>query len=184
MKTASFIIVCVLLFVPAGTGGTEEWVSDSKTDCRVLKGDLKHNERVSWSGRCVDGYASGPGTMVLYHDKLETVRYEGELKNGKYSGRGTLTTITGYGYTGDFMDGKPHGKGAVIYPKGGGYEGDFVNGEPHGRGTLTWVTGRKYEGDFASGRFHGKGAIICTNGKKITGVFENGKPVGFVIKCD
>lgn len=58
-------------------------------------------------------------------------------------------------YEGNLVDGKRTGKGKYTWPSGNVYEGDFVDGERTGKGKYTDANGNIYEGDFVDGEFMG-----------------------------
>ena len=155
----NLIVVCLLLS-PIGVKAGE-WTADNKTNCKVWNNDPQPNESVSWSGECVNGYASGSGILIWYKEGKETDRYEGQMNNGKRTG-----------------------KGAYTWADGGKYVGDFVNDNSHGKGTRTWARGDRYEGDFVNDKRTGKGIYICRSGQRYTGDFQEGNPVGFTIRCN
>ena len=95
--------------------------------------------------------------------------YEGDLINGKMTGKGRMVFANGNACEGDFVDGKMNGKGKFIWSEkgkwsGAVYEGDFVEGKLTGKGKITWPDGEVYEGDFVDGKHVGKGKYIRSNG--------------------
>ena len=170
MKSTLLFIAGTLLFVSIGSHAAE-WNINTKTNCKIWDDDYMPNRVISWSGGCVDGYASGSGTIVWYRDGKETEQYKGEMKKGKYDGKGTFTWSNGDKYEGDFVDGKYHGKGVLTSIYGSKYIGDFLDGKPHGKGTYTFKDGNTYIGDFMNGMFHGKGTRTFKNGS-YTGDFK------------
>jgi hypothetical protein len=181
----TIIAVTILLLLSSTGVNAGEWVTDGKTNCKIWTGYSKPKD-VSWSGPCEDGYASGSGTLVVwYQDGKEQVRYEGEMKGGKRSGKGTDTIVVGFvpqmngtKYIGTFIDDNMTGKGVTIFPEGDKYEGDFLKGKWHGKGTFTLTNGNKYEGDWVKGRKTGKGTFTYSDGSKYEGDFLNGKRHG------
>ena len=188
MKYLCSLIILCLLLLPFGVNAVE-LVDTDKTNCKIWNQVPRSNGIFSWSGECVNGYASGSGTEILYQNGKETERYEGQIKMGKFNGRGTFTygpnsPWAGDKYEGEFVDGKRNGKGTYTYANGDKYEGDFVNGRRNGKGTYTcgpkskWA-GDKYEGDFVDGNFHGRGTYTYANGDKYVGDYvddrRNGK---------
>jgi hypothetical protein len=63
----------------------------------------------------------GEGILVYKNGKI----YEGEMKNGKYSGTGVLNFSDGSKYVGEFKKGKMHGQGTITLFDGETYEGNF-----------------------------------------------------------
>jgi hypothetical protein len=72
-------------------------------------------------------------------------RYEGEFKDGKMHGKGTLILSNGDKYIGDWVAGKRTGRGLYIWSSGVRYEGEFQNNMRTGHGNYTWVDGDRYE---------------------------------------
>lgn len=62
-------------------------------------------------------------------------KYEGEMKKGLASGKGTATGTDSY--TGRFVNGLPDGQGIYTYKNGDIYEGAFKNGYMEGKGQMT-----------------------------------------------
>ena len=59
-------------------------------------------------------------------------------------------------YQGEFKDGKRHGQGTLTYSDGEKYVGEFKDGKRHGQGTDTLKNGTKYVGEFKDGKFIGE----------------------------
>lgn len=80
-------------------------------------------------------------------------------------------------YEGDFKDGSYSGKGILYYVKGTAmYEGDFKSGEYEGTGTLYYDNKQIwYKGSFKNGKYDGKGTLYYKNGEiQYKGKFKNG----------
>lgn len=93
----------------------------------------------------------------------------------------TIVEKDGSKYVGQMKDGKYHGKGTQYRPDGSKYyEGDWVNGKKHGKGTGYRRYGSKwYEGDWVDGNQHGKGTFYYDNGDRYTGEWKNDKGNGW-----
>merc|ERR1711964_304118 len=79
--------------------------------------------------------------------------YNGQLKNGRIHGQGTLKWKNGDVYTGKFennlrVEGKMAYREGSIYKT---YNGEWKNGR------LEWKNGDVYKGDFRDGKMHGWG---------------------------
>jgi hypothetical protein len=59
-----------------------------ESNCRISNPYPQPNERATWSGGCVNGYAQGTGILQWYQDDSPTIRYEGELEQGQLHGHG------------------------------------------------------------------------------------------------
>jgi hypothetical protein len=120
--------------------------------------------------------------------------YEGEMKDGRPDGIGTLTDARGSYQKGEWRNGEvyrvsgtcvlPDGTkeegtwnndgstcgGTIWYPDKRIYKGDWVivNGQaelPFGAGGMTWPDGRQYTGRFVNGKMDGAGKMTYPGGK-------------------
>jgi len=152
-----------------------------------------------WFGSCVNGYASGHGTLVRIFDGF-VFTYIGDLNNGELAGNVHLIASNGDRYDGGFADGKKSGKGVyywyggdryegtfvddkytngvVYYSDGGRYEGGFVEYKKSGRGVRYYPNGDRYEGDFTDDKATGNGIKYFANGDRYEGDFVDGRLTG------
>lgn len=118
---------------------------------------------------------NGRGTITYKDGK----RLEGEFKDGKIEGFGTLYTKTGFvKYEGNYHNDEFHGQGTLHnedpqtsnepvdfkdFTKLGNnwkkYEGDFKKGKKQGVGTLYLLDGSRYYGEFNDDKISGKGCF-------------------------
>lgn len=103
---------------------------------------------------------------------------EGEWKDGKQNGHGTLTFPDGQKYLGEWKSGREHGQGKTTFPDGNEYEGRYKDGEFHGQGTFIWSKGDSYVGEFKDGKQHGHGTYTYSNGDKYVGEWKDGDKNG------
>ena len=154
------------------------WVTDREHGCKVFTNLNFQNRYVEWSGDCKDGFAHGPGELVLFEGNRKLYYFEGFLSMGKIQGKGKLQLLTdGDLYEGNFQDSKIHGFGHSFNDDGDHYEGDYENGQRSGYGTY-WHPPEspifKYEGEWQNGLEHGWGTQLYRNGKKVSGEFRQG----------
>lgn len=201
MKKALFVACCIVLSCTASLALAGEWTADPATGCQAWNQNPQPNETISWSGACVDGKASGEGTLKYIQNNSATqaitcsfiegkcvgkvnivfpngARYEGSIVDGNWSGKSIFISANGIRYEGDYANGAWHGKGVLSWPDGERYEGDFANGKRSGKGTYTFADGGRYEGDLLGNSFHGKGTRTFTSGAKYTGDYIEGKQTG------
>ncbi len=93
--------------------------------------------------------------------------YLGELKEGKFQGKGELNIQGVSLYKGEFEYDLPHGKGSFedfenLYK----YNGDWEMGYKNGKGVLEFLDGTIYEGEFKNDLYDGTGALKFSNGDK------------------
>ena len=100
---------------------------------------------------------------IIYHDKEKLKRkYQGEIKDGKYDGRGIL-----YAFSGKVE-----------------YDGYFKNGEYDGFGReFNFYDNKlKYEGFFSNYKYNGKGILYYKNGKIFfIGIFKENEYVNGIL---
>lgn len=127
-------------------------------------------------------------------------RYEGEFRDGKPEGTGTMT-YSDYVYTGEFRNGVEDGNGTIL--KNGNKEavtyraGKKMNLEPekvaagewktlegrdpgcvsgdcvNGQGTYQFESGNKYSGAFKNRKREGQGSATYANGDSFSGSWHN-----------
>lgn len=199
--------VSLTLFACLGTpafGQAAESDYLGKADCRIAPLEpVPGNGKVTWTGACEDGYASGKGILAWRTKKEGEITLEATLVRGEVSGEGILTKEAAYKYTGSLKNGVPHGRGFFAYENGKGwYEGEVANGLPHGegerlyldrtryvgqlvegnrhgRGEATFTTGGSYSGEWQDDRFHGQGKIVYAgSARSFEGRFEDGRIAG------
>ena len=100
------------------------WLADPKSGCRVWAGRIGPGAGFTWTGPCVEGFASGQGILTWANGN----RYDGEMKGGKYEGKGVFTFANGIQYEGELRDGKPNGAGTLTRPDGQFFRGTWNNG--------------------------------------------------------
>lgn len=112
MGTRPVLSMLLLLAWPA-LAQEAHWLADPATGCKQWN-DVPHaGAEMSWSGRCVDGLADGPGIATTSTGN----RYEGSFHGGLRVGHGVLTWLNGNRFEGEWRDNKPNGPG--IYNQAG-----------------------------------------------------------------
>ncbi len=105
--------------------------------------------------------------------------FEGEIRNGKANGYGTMVYPGNIKYSGTFEDNRKHGRGVFIWPNGDRYEGEFIYDHMTGYGNFTWTNGDRYEGNWYQGAFNGNGTFIWASSDQYSGEWSEGKFNGF-----
>ena len=117
------------------------WLTAQNKPCKVWNPYPEAGETLTWSGDCVDGKASGWGRNVWRGSYGESV-YEGECRNGKKHGRGSIRYASGRRYEGEWRADKMHGQGTC------------TDAEMEYSGTVYW---HRYKGGWREGKWHGLG---------------------------
>ncbi len=171
---------------PAGTQpnlsmpkqGQPGWTADSRTGCKVWNANPEPNDIVTWSGSCVNGFASGRGVAQFFQMGKPVEKTEGEYRNGKRHGHAILSFPDGSSYDGQWQDDKFNGWGVAKYTDGMRYEGEFRNDKRHGQGIAEYPDGITYQGEFRNNRRHGRGTMIYPEGGRFDGQWNDDKPSG------
>jgi len=146
----------LLLGLPAGVAYAGEWIRDSRTGCGVWNSKPKPNESITWSGSCVANKAKGQGTLQWFKDGKPSNRYEGQMREGQRTGRGTYFFAKGDRYEGEAREDKRHGRGIYTHTNGDRYDGEWRDGKRHGRGVYTYADGSRQDGKWRDGKYEGK----------------------------
>ena len=95
------------------------------------KGRLTFGNGIYYDGAFKDNeFVEGVGKVLMVGNK----KYEGDLKEGKCHGEGTMISEDGRKFRGSFLNGKKEGKGQIIWPDGRKFSGSWKNNERDGEG--------------------------------------------------
>ncbi len=120
------------------------WQALRNRPCKVWNQFPEPGSTVTWSGGCLDGKASGQGRQVWHRSDGQDI-YTGEIRGGKW-----------------------HGRGAYRWAHGSRYEGMWRDGRAHGYGKYTMKDGRFVQGNWSNGCFgtrHGPWAVVGTSAR-------------------
>mmetsp|Transcript_50046 Transcript_50046/g.107713 ORF Transcript_50046/g.107713 Transcript_50046/m.107713 type:complete len:260 (-) Transcript_50046:187-966(-) len=107
----------------------------------------------------------------LYEDGS---RFHGQVKNGKFHGRGKMVWSSGESYEGYFAEGLMHGQGKYKHSDGGRYQGQFRGNLREGYGIFTFSNGILYEGGWKEDKPEGTGRVLYPGGEIVNTTFKNG----------
>ena len=177
-------------------------LSDPKSGCAGFDAHALPVDAITWSGNCVDGLASGPGTMTFssqgkFFESLagdfdhgvalngyvkvkfaNGSSYEGDKVAARKEGTGLLTTVEGDRLQGQWANDRLNGPGVVTWANGDRYEGEWRDGKAEGRGIQTWADGRRYDGGWRNDLPNGHGVVTRKDGSRYEGTFADGHPSG------
>jgi hypothetical protein len=171
------IAACVALGPGTAWAQAPQWVTDSRTGCRVLNYYPAANDGATWDGPCLDGMADGQGKLQWYRGLEARTFYVGEMRKGQRDGRGATTFADGR-YEGGYRDDKQNGQGSYRSNDGWSYVGNFVNDKRHGHGVYTFRQGSVYEGNWVEGNRTGHGVMKFFDGALYEGQWLNNRPNG------
>jgi len=110
MKRPAIIVTAAMLFVTfqalaqTNNPAPPDWITTTNKPCKVWNPEPQPNESVTWSGPCMDGFASGRGILLWTENGKPDVVYEGEYANGKRNGHGILITPDGKHIEGQWVN--------------------------------------------------------------------------------
>lgn len=111
---------------------------------------------------------------------VDGTKYDGQWKEGKREGVGTVIWPDGRRYDGEYKDGKMEGRGTFTWPDGSLYEGEYRAGRRHGFGTYTYRQGGGiYQGEWKCGNRDGYGTLQMANGDVYRGQWKENQPNGW-----
>ncbi len=120
---------------------------------KKLAEEIKKSSMTTYKGDKKDGRMHGKGTMNYVDGSI----YTGEWANGKRSGVGKLTWMSGKGeYYGQWKEDMKDGYGESVFPNGGSYRGEWKEGKIHGYGIKTDARGVECCGIWQAGNLYKK----------------------------
>ena len=109
---------------------------------------------------------------LLYHFAYARSQYDGEWKDDKMHGQGTMTYVGGNQYVGEWVDSKQCGQGTMTYVGGDQYVGEWEGGKRNGQGTINQIDGGSYTGEWKDNKMCGQGTKTFINGDIYIGEWE------------
>ena len=108
-----------------------DWAITVDRTCAVWSGGLaRRGERFTWLGACVDGKASGVGRMTHSVGEDGEAVYESAMQASRMHGDGSYTLPDGNRYEGEWREGKICGRGTVAWTNGGAVNCEWRDDEP------------------------------------------------------
>ena len=116
-------------------------------------------------------------------------KYDGNWKDGKRNGFGSMYYNNGEKYIGYWKNDKRNGLGSMHYNNGNTYNGNWKDNKRNGKGTLYYEKDDifhynapklkcKYEGNWRNDKRNGRGVETISNGERYIGDWKNGKKNG------
>lgn len=200
MQTATFRIQYLLLVIMmmcllhlqchAQVAKDSAWITTSE-GCKIHNPHPVKNESVTWTGKCVGGFANGEGTLTWHKPGKTNAQYSGEMKKGIPHGKGHYIFENGE-EQGIYVNGDLHGFGKTVLKHKGkvyyAYQGEYKNDAPSGYGEQVFLhengdTSSLYKGQFLEDEMHGEGEKKVYAGNYVVvykGTFVKGELVGTV----
>ena len=103
--------------------------------------------------------------------------YEGEVRDGRPNGKGSIKLKSGLTYDGTWRDGIMIGYGVLRFENGDRYAGAVDDGTPDGFGRYASVDGTIFEGTFHAGKRDGAGTLTTPDGRRFRSLWRDGAEV-------
>ncbi len=150
-----------------------QWLKDG--ECLLFNAEAKTGDSVSWTGTCVDGYASGLGTATFTQDG-KTQSFTAHFARGMIpDGNVVVQWGDGWRYEGGMVEGRFHGAGVLVTDSKDRFEGQWTGGKMTGFGILRRANGERYAGDWKDDKPNGAGELRRADGSLVAGNFVDGK---------
>ena len=177
----------------SGTGLPSVTDNQNSRGTYTFDGILKYHTGYTMEGQFQNLHHEDGRERLIFDSKEcklispEGHTYQGEIKQGKLHGQGTMKYAKNGGvYTGEWKNGHFNGQGTMAYPSGKTYNGKWENGRKNGQGTIRYASGDVYAGKWENGRKKGQGTMMYSNGDVYVGEWENdqNKGQGTMIKLN
>lgn len=175
------VLLGLALALPGAALADGRWQVTALDGCYIWNPMAHAGDVVTWSGACVEGKATGQGSMAIRYTEGGTareIRYDGRLFAGLADGRGRLALPDGSAYDGAWRAGHKQGQGSELFANGDRYDGGWEQDRMQGRGVLIYANGERYEGDFVDNKSEGQGRLLYVGGDSYAGQFHDGRAEG------
>jgi len=124
-----FFGLLTLLTTNSFAQGNGQFVKEHQSNCKIWLDEPTTADSLIWDGNCKNNFASGAGFLQWFQNNKLAATYKGEMKQGKFDGKGKFEIIGYASFEGTFINGSLNGKGAAYFNNGGKTIGNFVNGD-------------------------------------------------------
>lgn len=83
------------------------FLKDAQTNCTIWFKHYFEEDSATWTGDCLNNFASGYGTMIGFTKGKASSQYVGQMLNGKPNGKGQFTFGNNRKLEGNFSNGEP-----------------------------------------------------------------------------
>ena len=149
LSTLAFVVLLAAATTAAAQDGGG-WLAGQGNGCKLWLPAIGPDFSLKWTGPCKDGLTDGNGTALLFFNGKQILRYDGDMRAGRFDGRGFAYFPFGT-YTGGWRDGKRSGQGIQTWKDGSRYDGNWKDDKASGSGTLVDNKGTSYAGTWLSG---------------------------------
>ena len=104
----------LLIARPIVADESPPWLTDAH-GCKIQDPSPLPRESVTWTGKCVSGWAAGDGTLTWFIDGKPNRQFKGTLKSGRPDGHGAYPYADGTHDEGEWI-GKPQGQATLPLP--------------------------------------------------------------------
>lgn len=124
---AAILLVAFAGAAPAQSAGSK-WIANSHSGCQMWDPTPLADETITWSGHCAGGYGEGRGTLSWYSHGILIETDVADFAHGRLNGHGSLRFTRGGDFDGQFRNQKPNGPGTLHTADGRTYSGKWTEG--------------------------------------------------------
>ncbi len=150
--------------------------------CFIWNLSLVADLRITWTGGCSNGRASGPGEWTWSYTDDDgnpaSTSDTGELRDGKRHGHWTRRWADGTVGEGPYVDGRMNGHWTERLADGSVYEGPNVDSKRHGHWVIRRASGAVEEGPYVDDKKHGHWTLRSAYGSVYEGPIVDDKKHG------
>jgi len=166
------LAACVLMGALSTAHAAGSWLTDPDNSCAVFGS----GERVTWTGACEDGLATGLGTATFFQADKPAESFTADFSRGMVVDGHLITRWgAGWSYDGDAVHGRFAGGGILINDRQDRYLGLWNDGRMNGFGLLDRADGSRYAGEWKNDLPNGEGELRRADGSIVSGLFVDGK---------
>lgn len=123
-----------------------------------------------------------PDGFGIYTNLITNLKITGYFGHNGIHGIGIENSAeSGYLYEGEFKNNKKDGYGTIIWKDGCRYQGEFKNNQMDGYGMIEFPGNNFYQGEVKGGKMEGFGEFFWNDKRKYIGHYKNDKRNGFGI---
>ena len=159
---------------------------NQKTNNNIIKEGGKEiiitNKNASYEEFIGEYKNYSPDGFGIYTNLITNLKITGNFGHNGIHGIGIENSVEGgYCYEGEFKNNKKEGLGTIIWKDGCKYEGEFKNNQMEGYGMIEFPGKNYYQGHVKDGRMEGFGEFFWADKRKYIGYYKNDKRNGFGI---
>jgi|GEM_PF-619674 len=108
----SLLIITIVLLIPTFSCKAQSQLTEPETDCKYILPWTCESCTFKWTGDCLNNLPERKGVLTVINQSEEIMKYEGEMKNGRFDGvgkyRDAMNQLEGDFRNGIYLGANPH----------------------------------------------------------------------------